>query len=660
MKRTLFISLAVVALFLTLCVQGALAAAGPELVSATPAGLEGNSGSGRSSISADGRYVAFESVSTNLVSPPTPSTWQIFVRDRFAGATTVASVSTGGAYGDSSSLFPSVSGTGRYVAFESTSTNLVSPPTSGDNQVYIRDTLAGTTILASVSTSGAQGNGRSHYPGISADGRYVAFQSLATDLVSPGTTGDQVFVRDLQTGTTTLVSVTAGGTPGNDNCDAPAISPDGRYVTFASFATNLVVPATSGWQIFVHDRQTGANWLASKGPSGDQGNNSSYSPRISADGRYIAFNSDATNLVSPDTSVMQTFVYDRMSDTVSLASVSTGGDQGDNRVLNPSGISADGRYVTFSSFAHNLVSPPTTLVQVFLRDRQAGATTLVSANASGDQGNDSSSWPSISADGKYFSFESGSTNFVSTPITDFQMWVAGGPYIPPPPDTFTITATAGANGSISPSGAVTVNNGASQTFTITAGTGYDIADVLIDGASVGAVSTYTFTNVTANHTISASFAESATGIGTGTGTGSGSSGIVSAPIAPSGPVNLANPQVVSATISASRVGPGEAIRVTASVLNKGTGNGTVAVKLYVNGQEEASQGVTVNSGASTPVTFTVSRSEPGTYSVYVGGMSAGSFTVENDSSNILYISIAMVVIAIAMGLVYFTRRKRTV
>jgi|GEM_PF-1224812 len=660
MKRTLFISLAVVALFLTLCVQGALAAAGPELVSATPAGLEGNSGSGRSSISADGRYVAFESVSTNLVSPPTPSTWQIFVRDRFAGATTVASVSTGGAYGDSSSLFPSVSGTGRYVAFESTSTNLVSPPTSGDNQVYIRDTLAGTTILASVSTSGAQGNGRSHYPGISADGRYVAFQSLATDLVSPGTTGDQVFVRDLQTGTTTLVSVTAGGTPGNDNCDAPAISPDGRYVTFASFATNLVVPATSGWQIFVHDRQTGANWLASKGPSGDQGNNSSYSPRISADGRYIAFNSDATNLVSPDTSVMQTFVYDRMSDTVSLASVSTGGDQGDNRVLNPSGISADGRYVTFSSFAHNLVSPPTTLVQVFLRDRQAGATTLVSANASGDQGNDSSSWPSISADGKYFSFESGSTNFVSTPITDFQMWVAGGPYIPPPPDTFTITATAGANGSISPSGAVTVNNGASQTFTITAGTGYDIADVLIDGASVGAVSTYTFTNVTANHTISASFAESATGIGTGTGTGSGSSGIVSAPIAPSGPVNLANPQVVSATISASRVGPGEAIRVTASVLNKGTGNGTVAVKLYVNGQEEASQGVTVNSGASTPVTFTVSRSEPGTYSVYVGGMSAGSFTVENDSSIILYISIAMVVIAIAMGLVYFTRRKRTV
>jgi len=660
MKRTLFISLAVVALFLTLCVQGALAAAGPELVSATPAGLEGNSGSGRSSISADGRYVAFESVSTNLVSPPTPSTWQIFVRDRFAGATTVASVSTGGAYGDSSSLFPSVSGTGRYVAFESTSTNLVSPPTSGDNQVYIRDTLAGTTILASVSTSGAQGNGRSHYPGISADGRYVAFQSLATDLVSPGTTGDQVFVRDLQTGTTTLVSVTAGGTPGNDNCDAPAISPDGRYVTFASFATNLVVPATSGWRIFVHDRQTGANWLASKGPSGDQGNNSSYSPRISADGRYIAFNSDATNLVSPDTSVMQTFVYDRMSDTVSLASVSTGGDQGDNRVLNPSGISADGRYVTFSSFAHNLVSPPTTLVQVFLRDRQAGATTLVSANASGDQGNDSSSWPSISADGKYFSFESGSTNFVSTPITDFQMWVAGGPYIPPPPDTFTITATAGANGSISPSGAVTVNNGASQTFTITAGTGYDIADVLIDGASVGAVSTYTFTNVTANHTISASFAESATGIGTGTGTGSGSSGIVSAPIAPSGPVNLANPQVVSATISASRVGPGEAIRVTASVLNKGTGNGTVAVKLYVNGQEEASQGVTVNSGASTPVTFTVSRSEPGTYSVYVGGMSAGSFTVENDSSIILYISIAMVVIAIAMGLVYFTRRKRTV
>lgn len=196
--------------------------------------------------------------------------------------------------------------------------------------------------------------------------------------------------------------------------------------------------------------------------------------------------------------------------------------------------------------------------------------------------------------------------------------------------------------------------GANQVFTITANTGFQVADVLVDGASAGAVSAYTFTNVTANHTISASFARSLIG------TRPGSSGTISAPPTPQNPVDLANLKVSSAKVSASRVGPGEFVTVTADVANKGTGNGSMTVKLYVNGQEEASQGITVNSGSSAPVTFTVSRSEPGTYTVCAGAVPAGSFTVESkaDSNIILGISIAFTVLALA-GLFMAFSRKRT-
>jgi len=226
----------------------------------------------------------------------------------------------------------------------------------------------------------------------------------------------------------------------------------------------------------------------------------------------------------------------------------------------------------------------------------------------------------------------------------------------PAPQTYTITASAGEGGSIYPSGQVTVNNGASQTFTITANLPYMINDVLVDGRSEGAISTYTFSNVIANHTISALFAISLIGIGSG-----GSSGSVSSPISQQGPMNLANLQVQCASISSSKVGPGTPVTVIASVVNKGTGNGTANIRVYVNGQEEASKGVAVSSGSLAPVTFTVSRNEPGTYSVYVGGVSAGSFTVDEmaNPNIILYISIALIFIALVVGMAIMPRRKQT-
>jgi len=226
---------------------------------------------------------------------------------------------------------------------------------------------------------------------------------------------------------------------------------------------------------------------------------------------------------------------------------------------------------------------------------------------------------------------------------------------PPPPTTSTITATTGTGGSITPSGAVIVNNGANQTFTITPNGGWLVAYVLVDGSSVGRASTYTFTNVTTNHTINASFIPQQPGIGSSGGGSSSSSG---GPAAQS-PVSLANIQVQSATLSATKVGPGQAVTVTANVANTGTGKGTTAVKLYVNGLEESSKGVAVSSGSSTPVSFSVSRNEPGAYTVYVGGVSAGSFTVEQftDGNIILYVSGALVLIAIVGAIVYFARRR---
>ncbi len=650
MKRSLILSITVILLSLVFGIQAVLAFTGMELVSVSSNGVPGDSYSYDPAISADGRYVTFGSAASNLVSPATDS-YQIFVRDRLTGTTTLASANAGGTQGNSDSYEPDISAAGRYIAFYSDATDLVSPATSG-YQIFRRDRQTGTTTLVSANASGVQGNNGSYEARISADGRYVTFYSHATNLVSPATSGQQVFVRDMQTGTTRLVSADAGGIQGNKSSERPRISADGRYIIFYSEATNLVSPATSGQQVFMRDMQTGTTTLVSANASGVQGNAESYSSSISANGRYVTFHSRATNLVSPATSRQNVFMRDMQTGTTTLVSANTVGVEGDNDSYR-SIISADGRYITFSSEASDLVSPATSGEQVFMRDMQTGTTTLVSANASGVQGDNDSYSPCISADGRYVAFASYAYNLVSPATSQDHVYVTGSPYIPPAPDTRIINATAGANGSISPAGRVTVNVGASQAFTITANAGYRVADVLVDGISVGAVSTYTFTNVTADHTISASFASNLIG------TGSRSSGTISAPTVPQGPVNLANLRVASATVSASRVGPGEIVTVTANVANQGTGNGSMLVKLYVNGQEEASQGITVNSGSSAPVTFTLSRNEPGAYSVYVGGVSAGSFTVESDPNIILYISIAMIFISIA-GIVYFTRRRQAV
>lgn len=340
-----------------------------------------------------------------------------------AGDTSRVSVSSAGAEGNGSStcnVFAEgcpMSKDGALVAFESEATNLVSGDTNGVQDIFVQDRNTGSTERVSVDSSGVQGNAKSEQPSISADGRYVAFVSAASGLVAGDTNGVRdVFVRDRTTGTTTRVSADSSGAQGNDKSDWPSISGDGRYVAFASVATNLVLNDTNHvnfgcgtgnfnqcYDTFVHDRTTGTTTRVSVMSSGAQAQCCSYEPSISADGRYVAFRSGSPDLVSGDTNLKDDiFLHDRTTGSTTRISVSSSGGQANLESSMPE-ISDDGRYVAFSSMASNL--EPGDLNgngDVFVRDLTLGVTTRVSKGGEfGDQGGGT---PSISGNGRYVSF----------------------------------------------------------------------------------------------------------------------------------------------------------------------------------------------------------------------------------------------------------------
>ncbi len=310
------------------------------------------------SISDDGRYIAFRSTASNLVANDTNNQQDVFVRDTVNGTTTRVSVDTAGNEGNDSSVWPAISGDGRYVAFQSNSNNLVANDTNNQRDIFVRDTVSGTTTRVSVDTAGNQSDGLSDTPAISDDGRYVAFQSRASNLVANDTNGlNDIFVHDTVNGTTTRVSVDTAGNEGDGvSLNKPAISADGRYVAFESFATNLVANDTNGQtDIFVRDTVSGTTIRVNVDSSGTEGNGYSADPGISDDGRYVSFLSAASNLVVNDTNGAEDiFVRDTVIGTTSRVSLDALGVEADDRSLRPS-ISADGRYVVFETSASNLV-----------------------------------------------------------------------------------------------------------------------------------------------------------------------------------------------------------------------------------------------------------------------------------------------------------------
>jgi Tol biopolymer transport system component len=334
------------------------------------------------------------------------------------------SVASDGTQANNDSDRSLISDDGRYVAFSSSADNLVEGDTNGVQDVFVHDRVTGETTRVSVASDGTQANGACATIGcwcilsglsISPDGRYIAFHSDSTNLVEGDTNGfTDIFVHDRLTGETQRVSAASDGTQGNGGSSIPTISRDGRYVAFISDSTNLVEGVTNGG-IFVHDRVTGKTTVVSVSSDGTQGNEGAGYPSISADGRYVAFSSFSNNLVEGDINGdSDCFVHDRTTGETTLESVSSDGRQG-NGGVGATAISADGRYVAFWSDPDHLVEGDTNEgAEWFVHDRVTVDTTLASVPISNDetQGKYGYLFSTVSADGRCWTFISDASNLV--------------------------------------------------------------------------------------------------------------------------------------------------------------------------------------------------------------------------------------------------------
>jgi uncharacterized repeat protein (TIGR01451 family)/uncharacterized repeat protein (TIGR02543 family) len=392
------------------------AAAGPVRVSVSSSGEEGNGHSSAASLSADGRFVAFCSSATNLVTGDENGKYDVFVHDLLLGTTERVSISSGNREANGDSYKPSISSDGRYVAFHSAASNLVENDANLQYDVFIHDRQTGATLRASVGMNGVESNGMSAQPSISDDGRYVAFPSEATNLVIGDTNFFMdIFVYDVQTSTTELISVDSGGAQANGDSAAPSISADGMHVVFYSQA-NLAAADTNGFiDIYTHDRQTGQTSLVSVASDGTPANDFSYEETaISGDGRYVAFASYAGNLAAKDTNGdSDVFIHDMQTGATTRTSVNSSGEQGLSGSYKPS-ISGDGLLIGFESYSSNLVTGDTNNeVDGFLRDTQMDITQLVTVDPSGGMGNGPSDSLAIASNGSGVVFQSAASNLVA-------------------------------------------------------------------------------------------------------------------------------------------------------------------------------------------------------------------------------------------------------
>ena len=377
---------------------------------------ESRLGGGKWQVSDDGRFVVFESEASNLVDDDTNGFKDVFVRDLELRSTTRVSVNPGGGDANASSGRPAISGDGRYVAFESTATDLVAGGTNGTGDVFVRDLLTGQTTRVTLSFDGGEPDGPSGRSSVSGDGRYVTFVSAASNLVAGDGNGfADIFVRDLQTGTSERVTVNSLGGDANVASWVSSISANGRHVSFSSPADNLVDGDTNGFRdVFVRDLDLGRTTLVSVDPTGggaDDGNNQA---TVSAYGRIVAFSSDAGNLIDGDTnSLDDVFVRDLDTGTTTRVNVSHGGAQTSGGGSWSPSLTSNGRFVAFNSDDENLVTGDSNgFGDVFSHDRNTGRTVRLSVPVTGGQASDFSTNPSVSGDGRFVAFDSAATNLV--------------------------------------------------------------------------------------------------------------------------------------------------------------------------------------------------------------------------------------------------------
>ncbi|MBK5093504.1 MAG: PD40 domain-containing protein [Actinobacteria bacterium] len=371
-----------------------------------------------SSISLDGRYVAFDSYAINLVAGDTNGVADVFRKDLLTQEVVRCSTNAaGGQVTGGDSIWPSISADGRYVAFQSAATDIVGASTALRAHIYRKDLLTGAIERCSLGLASAEADNLSSVASMTPDGRYVAFESLATNLVPGDTNGFyDIFRFDVSTTTTERCSTNAtGGQATVGDSMLPSINASGRYVAFRSGSTDIMAGITPGrTHVYRKDVTTNAIQLCSNSAAGTEADANSNLPSISGEGRFVAFQSSATNLVTGDTNgFIDIFRKDLLTNDIVRCSLSAAGAQTDNSSGVPS-ISADGRFVAFHSIATNLVTADTNgFRDIFRKDLLTGDVVLCSTSAAAVQSNNDSNLPSLSPDGKYVTFESLANNLTA-------------------------------------------------------------------------------------------------------------------------------------------------------------------------------------------------------------------------------------------------------
>ncbi len=360
-----------------------------ERVSVGAGGLEADGPSVTPSISADGRYVAFRSSATNLFFFfDTNAVDDVFVYDRQLGVTERISEDGFGFQVSGASKEPSISADGRYVAFTSDAANLVVGDTNGVSDVFRKDRTTKVVELVSANLSGSSADGLSSLGVISSDGQFVGFESLATDLVPGDANGFRdIFLRDMQAASTEIVSSMAPGVGATANSFSPSVSAGGAFVAFQSLAPNLVSGDTNGlFDIFRWQRSTGEVRLMSQSVGGALGDGVSFRPSICDDGSSVAFQSDATNLVPGDTNgAFDIFIVNSNTNLIEGATTFGSGALGDGPSYQAA-ISPNGRFVAFSSEATNLVpGDGNSMADVFQYDLLTGGAEILLTNVVANQ-----------------------------------------------------------------------------------------------------------------------------------------------------------------------------------------------------------------------------------------------------------------------------------
>jgi Tol biopolymer transport system component len=366
------------------------------------------------SISADGRFVAFYSQVRHFIAGRTCSGYEVYRWDRRTGLITLVSQAPRGRGGNDRSLYPTISADGARIAYESEASNLVPGDANGLMDIFVYDSPTATTTLITEAPGGEPANGYSTWPWISGDGAFVSFTSTATNLVAGDTNGvADIFRYDVAAGTTTLISRAEGGEQADDSSLQSSLSADGSRVGFSSDASNLVPDdGYAGTDLFVQDVSTGQTELITRGYDGGPANRESAEPRLSGDGARIAFGSSASNLVPNDLNgVQDIFLYDMSTHAISLVSRTPAGLPGAGTSYTAA-ISPDGGYVSFGTWATDLVPKTRWPGNLLLYTVATHTSELVTTGLEGHGANDFAASPSLSDHGGFIAFDSEATNLV--------------------------------------------------------------------------------------------------------------------------------------------------------------------------------------------------------------------------------------------------------